>query len=257
MLRAGSVLTPSRFVQTAHCYVPGPFGRREGQRAGTRGFVLRETRCVHSRLPIALTRCVLGRNQMPRRGPDGAAIQRLTSRLRAGSAAASNAACLATAVRWTLAAGRTRTEATASGCHRPLRRKTIGTTRAFMSSVRTVSCRSTSSVLTSTIRSARQSGRHARTSTAPRSPKWLNDSSTLISHPASESSRTTRSCNWACLRSSRRASFGPRHLSPIVKSASIASATASSASAEMGPNLPRSTRDTVCCEVLARRATSS
>src|SRR5450759_3477907 len=117
MLRAGSVFAPSRFVRTAHYQVPGSFGPRESQRAGIRGFVLLETLCVHSRLPIALSRCVLGRNQMPRRGPDGAAIQRRTSRLRAGSAAASNAACLATAARLTLAAGRTRTEATTSGCH--------------------------------------------------------------------------------------------------------------------------------------------
>jgi hypothetical protein len=112
------------------------------------------TRLVVWSVRVALPGGVLGENQIPRRHPLGLSSHRLTTTVRAGSAADSSAACAAPARRWTVASGNTRTDATATGRHPRERRTTSGTTRAFMSSVRTVSCRSTSSVLISTLRTS-------------------------------------------------------------------------------------------------------
>jgi hypothetical protein len=60
-----------------------------------------------------------------------------------------------------------------------------------------------------------------------------------------------------CRRSSRRASLGPRHRSSTCRSASSACTIASSVPIEIGSNLQRSTRDTVCCETPAAAETSA
>jgi hypothetical protein len=119
-----------------------------------------------------------------------------------------------------------------------------------------MACMSGTTDFTSTIRTTRAPGCHARMSTEPRSPRIQNVASRTTSQPARRSRPATASTSRACTSSRSRSSASPFQLSRRSVRAPRAPATASSFFGGTDQPSPRSMRATIVGLTLAPAARS-
>jgi hypothetical protein len=175
----------------------------------------------------------------------------------AGNACRSTSRCRATRRRFPLPSSNTTHVPTTRGCHRRSRTMS-GASRRFRSSVLSRSCKSTSSLLISTMRRARHSAFHASRSTAPRSPQTANVTSAANCQPGILPKRRASSfCSAACRWSSRWASVPRCHLGSSSTRTSSAAPIRRIMLKVNSDSCPRSNLDTADLEHPAARARSS
>ena len=168
------------------------------------------TRITHLECRFPSPGVSLSRNQMARKSRSGCRSQRRTFDVRAGSAAAKTGPNRSTALRAQVCSGSTSTLPTTRGLQ-PSSRASVGHSRRLRSIFDSRSCRSTSFVLTSTIRRARAGGYQPITSIDPCSPQTLKLCSGMVSQPSEVRRRTTSLTRPAWSSSRSLARSAPRH----------------------------------------------